>query len=92
MKSIAFMKATTQLTFRSAFSTANERLSTTEKNNSFLLTLLVCPLSKGPLQSDMHGNRLLSSAANVAYPMTKEGCINMTVNDAYIVDSEDTPK
>jgi uncharacterized protein YbaR (Trm112 family) len=63
-----------------------------EKNNSFLLTLLVCPLSKEPLHSDMRGHRLISSAANVAYPMTKEGCINMTVNDAYIFNSEDASK
>ena len=91
MKLSRAMKVT-RLTFRSTFCTANERISTMEKNNSFLLTLLVCPLSKEPLQFDVHGNRLISSAANVAYPMTKEGCINMTVNDAYIFNSEDTSK
>lgn len=61
-----------------------------EKNNAYLLTLLVCPLSKGPLEFDKASNCLLSQTANVAYPLSKEGCINMTVHDAHIIKTGTT--
>ena len=59
-----------------------------EANNAFLLTLLVCPLSKEPLEYDIERNRLISHTANVAFPVSKEGCINMTIFDAYVMGHE----
>ena len=56
-----------------------------EKNNEYLMTLLVCPLSKGPLEFDKASNCLNSHTANVAFPLSKDGCINMTVHDAHII-------
>ena len=57
-------------------------------NNEFILSLLVCPLSKEPLELDPKLNRLISHAATVAFPITKGGCINMTIMDAYVMGSE----
>ena len=58
------------------------------ENNAYLLTLLVCPLSKEPLVHDLKGNRLMSHAANIAFPVSKEGCLNMTIFDAYVMGHE----
>lgn len=54
-------------------------------NNEYLLTLLVCPLSKEPLEYDSLKGRMLSITANIAYSMTKQGCINMSVHDAELL-------
>ena len=62
-----------------------------EANNAYLLTLLVCPLSKEPLEFDEKKDRLVSPAASIAFPITKEGCINMTIMDAYVIGSEEDP-
>ena len=59
-----------------------------EENNAFLLALLICPLSKEPLVHDLKGNRLMSHAANIAFPTSKNGCLNMTIFDAYVMGHE----
>lgn len=62
-----------------------------EANNAYLLTLLVCPLSKEPLEVDVEGSRLISPAANIAFPITNGGCLNMTIFDAYVIGAEEDP-
>lgn len=58
-------------------------------NNNFLLTLLVCPLSKEPLKYDEKNKRLVSAAAGIAYPMIKQEHINMIVHEAVLLTAEE---
>jgi hypothetical protein len=58
-------------------------------NNKFLLTLLVCPLSKEPLKYDEKNERLISAAAGIAFPMIKHGQINMIVHEAVLLTAEE---
>jgi len=37
--------------------------------DSKLLEMLVCPITKGPLQYDKNENELISSAAKLAFPI-----------------------
>ncbi len=41
----------------------------TEKVDSKLLEILVCPISKGPLGYDSEKQELISEAAGLAYPI-----------------------
>lgn len=45
------------------------QISMTEKVDSKLLEILVCPISKGPLGYDSEKQELISEAAGLAYPI-----------------------
>ena len=66
--------------------TAVTKQSALAENNAFLLTLLVCPLSKEQLNLNVSGDLVISPAANVAFPLTKGGHINLTVHDAFLLE------
>ena len=46
-----------------------------------LLDLLVCPLTKGPLEYDKENNELISKEAKLAYPI-RDGIPIMLVDEA----------
>ena len=46
-----------------------------------LLEMLVCPLTKGPLEYDRNANELISRAAGLAYPV-RDGIPIMLVEEA----------
>ena len=46
-----------------------------------LLELLVCPLTKGPLEYDKENNELISKEAKLAYPI-RDGIPIMLVDEA----------
>ena len=46
-----------------------------------LLELLVCPLTKGPLEYDRENNELISKEAKLAYPI-RDGIPIMLVDEA----------
>ncbi len=46
-----------------------------------LLELLVCPLTRGPLEYDRKANELISRAAKLAYPI-RDGIPIMLVDEA----------
>jgi uncharacterized protein len=50
-----------------------------------LLDVLVCPLTKGPLQYDRTANELISRAAGLAYPI-RDGIPIMLVEEARRLD------
>jgi len=50
-----------------------------------LLELLVCPLTKGPLQYDREQNELVSEQAKLAYPI-RDGIPIMLVSEARSLD------
>ena len=55
-------------------------MSQTELSAS-LLELLVCPLTKGPLEYDKENNELISKEAKLAYPV-RDGIPIMLVDEA----------
>lgn len=50
-----------------------------------LLEILVCPLTKGPLEYDQENNELISKQANLAYPI-RDGIPIMLVDEARQLD------
>jgi len=46
-----------------------------------LLEILVCPLTKGPLEYDREKNELISNSAKLAYPV-RDGIPIMLVDEA----------
>ena len=56
------------------------KLSETELSTN-LLELLVCPLTKGPLEYDKENNELISKEAKLAYPI-RDGIPIMLVDEA----------
>jgi uncharacterized protein YbaR (Trm112 family) len=52
-----------------------------------LLDLLVCPLTKGPLRYDRAGQRLISDAAKLAFPI-RDGIPIMLIEEAKPLDDE----
>jgi uncharacterized protein YbaR (Trm112 family) len=52
-----------------------------------LLEILVCPLTKGPLDYDADRNELISKQANLAYPI-RDGIPIMLVEEARPLDDE----
>jgi len=50
-----------------------------------LLEILVCPLTKGPLEYDAANSELISKQANLAYPI-RDGIPIMLVDEARPVD------
>ena len=55
-------------------------MSETELSTN-LLELLVCPLTKGPLEYDKENNQLISKEAKLAYPI-RDGIPIMLVDEA----------
>ena len=52
--------------------------------NSKLLNILICPISKEPLQYDEENQELISQKACIAYPI-RDGIPIMLVNEARII-------
>lgn len=52
-----------------------------------LLELLVCPLTKGPLDYDAENQELISKQAQLAYPI-RDGIPIMLVDEARPLDDE----
>ncbi len=52
-----------------------------------LLELLVCPLTKGPLDYDAENQELISKQARLAYPI-RDGIPIMLVDEARPLDDE----
>jgi uncharacterized protein YbaR (Trm112 family) len=55
-----------------------------------LLEILVCPLTKGPLEYDKAKGELISKQANLAYPI-RDGIPIMLVDEARPLDDGSTP-
>ena len=55
-----------------------------------LLELLVCPLTKGPLQWDAAREELISASAGLAYPV-RDGVPIMLPSEARPLDADSTP-
>ncbi len=55
-------------------------MSETELSTN-LLELLVCPLTKGPLEYDKENNELISKEAKLAYPI-RDGIPIMLIDEA----------
>ena len=53
----------------------------TQEVNPKLLEILVCPLTKGPLEYDRENNELISRQAKLAYPI-RDGIPIMLVEEA----------
>ncbi len=53
-----------------------------------LLEILVCPLTKGPLQYDRAAGELISKQARLAYPI-RDGIPIMLVDEARSLDPSD---
>ncbi|HEY9092233.1 Trm112 family protein [Parasphingorhabdus sp.] len=54
---------------------------TTEIFDTGLLDILVCPVTRGPLEYDAEAGELVSKAAGVAYPV-KQGVPVMLIEEA----------
>ncbi len=52
-----------------------------------LLEILVCPLTKGPLQYDADKQELVSQQANLAYPI-RDGIPIMLVEEARAINDD----
>ncbi|MEC9151738.1 MAG: Trm112 family protein [Pseudomonadota bacterium] len=55
-----------------------------------LLEILVCPLTKGPLEYDKAKGELISKQANLAYPI-RDGIPVMLVDEARPLDDGSAP-
>ena len=55
-----------------------------------LLEILVCPLTKGPLEYDKANGELISKQANLAYPI-RDGIPVMLVDEARPLDDGSAP-
>jgi|TARA_B110000438_G_C15383721_1_gene465914 uncharacterized protein YbaR (Trm112 family) len=55
--------------------------------DSKLLEILVCPLTKGPLQYDQVSNELVSVQAGLAFPI-RDGIPIMLVDEARSLDDD----
>jgi uncharacterized protein YbaR (Trm112 family) len=53
-----------------------------------LLEVLVCPLTKGPLEYDREAEELISQKARLAYPV-RDGIPIMLVDEARSLDADD---
>ena len=53
-----------------------------------LLEVLVCPLTKGPLEYDREAQELISQKARLAYPI-RDGIPIMLVDEARSLDAAD---
>lgn len=55
--------------------------------NPKLLEMLVCPMTKGPLEYDEQAQELISERAGLAYPI-KNGIPILLADEARIIDEE----
>ena len=53
-----------------------------------LLSILVCPVTKGPLEFDKENNELVSSSAKLAYPI-KDGIPILLESEARVVSLDE---
>ena len=53
-----------------------------------LLTILVCPVTKAPLQIDWENEELISTAAKLAYPV-RDGIPVMLVDEARALSQDE---
>ena len=53
-----------------------------------LLELLVCPVTKGPLEYDREAQQLISRSARLAYPV-KDGIPVLLESDARVMSDEE---
>lgn len=53
-----------------------------------LLTILVCPVTKTPLQADKERNELISTAAKLAYPI-RDGIPVMLEDEARALNQDE---
>ena len=53
-----------------------------------LLELLVCPVTKGPLEYDRDAQELISRSARLAYPV-KDGIAVLLESDARVMSDEE---
>ena len=53
-----------------------------------LLELLVCPVTKGPLEYDLEAQELISRSARLAYPV-KDGIPVLLESDARVMSDEE---
>ena len=56
-----------------------------------LLEILVCPLTKGPLEYDAERQELISRSAKLAYPI-RDGIPIMLVDEARPLRDDETPQ
>ena len=56
-----------------------------------LLEILVCPVTKGPLDYDRHAHELISRAARLAYPI-RDGIPIMLADEARTLSEEEAAK
>ena len=61
-------------------------MSTTTEIDTKLLEILVCPLTKGPLDYDRAKQELISKQAGLAYPV-RDGIPIMLVDEARKLDA-----
>ncbi len=61
-------------------------MSTTTEIDTKLLEILVCPLTKGPLEYDRATQELISKQAGLAYPV-RDGIPIMLVDEARKLDA-----
>jgi uncharacterized protein YbaR (Trm112 family) len=59
--------------------------------DSKLLQLLVCPVTKGPLQFDREKQELVSHSARLAYPV-RDGLPVLLENEARVLTDEELEK
>ncbi|MDZ4735719.1 MAG: Trm112 family protein [Rhodospirillaceae bacterium] len=56
-----------------------------------LLEILVCPVTKGPLDYDRAANELISRRAGLAFPI-RDGMPIMLVDEARSLDDQQSPR
>ncbi len=56
-----------------------------------LLTLLVCPITRGPLIYDESANELISEKAGVAYPVRDNVPVLLIEEARLLIDQTSTP-
>ncbi|WP_417515794.1 Trm112 family protein [Minwuia sp.] len=59
-----------------------------QKLDAKLLEILVCPLTKGPLEYDREAQELISKQAGLAYPI-RDGIPIMLIDEARKLDDAD---
>jgi hypothetical protein len=65
----------------------HQKLSSTPMDTK-LLELLVCPVTKGPLEYDREAQELISRSARLAYPV-KDGIPVLLESDARVMSDEE---
>ena len=53
-----------------------------------IMTLLVCPLSKEGLHFDASIQALVCSKSRIAYPLVKDGIINLRPQEGYLLSND----